>query len=262
MENENPIRTLGDYSRPSHEGYRNTIELPNENNVVPLRSDTIQLTYLTLMLHIGNLLPQDLLSKCDHRLIKLENLVQRLMEAHLARNSPVQVNKISYSREICSGSHDTQYCMENPEQAFVEYTFSCIDEAGGKWYTFKPKKNNLADFRKQGEMTNKIDTFLKAINDRMTRTLLSDTVKNLKLDVNSISPVLSTRSYPMEDPQSSSRPLNSINAIKTCSKQTSNFQKDELQTVIETGTPTPKEPEIALEDEFKDLHLNLPVLEF
>ncbi|GJU06509.1 MAK10-like protein [Tanacetum coccineum] len=40
---ENPIRTLGDYSRPSHEGYRNTIELPEGNNVVPLRSDTIRL---------------------------------------------------------------------------------------------------------------------------------------------------------------------------------------------------------------------------
>ncbi|GJY55028.1 zinc finger, CCHC-type containing protein [Tanacetum coccineum] len=39
----NPIRTLGDYSRPSHEGYRNTIELPEGNNVVLLRSDTIQL---------------------------------------------------------------------------------------------------------------------------------------------------------------------------------------------------------------------------
>ncbi|GJZ43060.1 zinc finger, CCHC-type containing protein [Tanacetum coccineum] len=43
MENENPIRTLGDYSKPSHEGYRNTIELPVGNNVVPLRSDTIRL---------------------------------------------------------------------------------------------------------------------------------------------------------------------------------------------------------------------------
>ncbi|GJX09362.1 retrovirus-related pol polyprotein from transposon TNT 1-94 [Tanacetum coccineum] len=39
---ENPIRTLGDYSRPSHEGYRNTIELLGGNNVVPLRSDTIR----------------------------------------------------------------------------------------------------------------------------------------------------------------------------------------------------------------------------
>nr|GEW59635.1 hypothetical protein [Tanacetum cinerariifolium] len=49
MGDENPIRTLGDYSKPSHEGY--------------------------------------------------------------------------------SGPHDTQYCMEDPEQAFVEYASSRIDEA-------------------------------------------------------------------------------------------------------------------------------------
>ncbi|GJT31866.1 hypothetical protein Tco_0922285 [Tanacetum coccineum] len=42
MGDENPIRTLGDYYKPSHEGYRNTIGLPVGNNVVPLRSDTIQ----------------------------------------------------------------------------------------------------------------------------------------------------------------------------------------------------------------------------
>ncbi|GKC98271.1 zinc finger, CCHC-type containing protein [Tanacetum coccineum] len=43
MRDENHIRTLRDYSRPSHEGYRNTIEIPDGNNVVPLRSDTIRL---------------------------------------------------------------------------------------------------------------------------------------------------------------------------------------------------------------------------
>ncbi|GJY26784.1 zinc finger, CCHC-type containing protein [Tanacetum coccineum] len=43
MGDENPIRTLGDYSKPSHEGYRNTIELPAGNNVVPLPSDIIRL---------------------------------------------------------------------------------------------------------------------------------------------------------------------------------------------------------------------------
>nr|GEU90739.1 MAK10-like protein [Tanacetum cinerariifolium] len=43
MGDENPIRTLRDYSKPSHDGYRNTIELLVGNNVVPLRSDTIQL---------------------------------------------------------------------------------------------------------------------------------------------------------------------------------------------------------------------------
>ncbi|GKF61558.1 hypothetical protein Tco_0181612, partial [Tanacetum coccineum] len=43
MGDENPIHTLGDYSKPSHEGYRNTIELLIGNNVVPLRSDLIRL---------------------------------------------------------------------------------------------------------------------------------------------------------------------------------------------------------------------------
>ncbi|GKE21354.1 hypothetical protein Tco_1432866 [Tanacetum coccineum] len=33
MGDENPIRTLGDYSRPNHEGYQNTIDLPDGNNV-------------------------------------------------------------------------------------------------------------------------------------------------------------------------------------------------------------------------------------
>nr|GEV06326.1 hypothetical protein [Tanacetum cinerariifolium] len=107
-------------------------------------------------------------------------------------------------------------------------------------------------------MTNKIDTVLKAINDRMTGTLLSDTVKNLKLNVNYASLDLCVHSYPMKDLQCSSYSLNSINAIKTCSSQVSNFQKDQLQTVNKIGTP--KEPANALEAEFKDLHINLSVL--
>ncbi|GJW44040.1 zinc finger, CCHC-type containing protein [Tanacetum coccineum] len=47
----NPIRTLGDYSKPSHKGYRNTIELPKGNNVVPLRSDTIWLVQNVCSFH-------------------------------------------------------------------------------------------------------------------------------------------------------------------------------------------------------------------
>ncbi|GKC90094.1 zinc finger, CCHC-type containing protein [Tanacetum coccineum] len=43
MGDENHIRTLRDYSKPSHEGYMNTIELSAGNNVVPLQSDTIRL---------------------------------------------------------------------------------------------------------------------------------------------------------------------------------------------------------------------------
>ncbi|GKA47938.1 hypothetical protein Tco_0740896 [Tanacetum coccineum] len=52
------------------------------------------------------------------------------MEAHLASTQPTQVNKITTSCVICSGPHDTQYCMEDPEQAFVEYASSHTDEAG------------------------------------------------------------------------------------------------------------------------------------
>nr|GEY86922.1 zinc finger, CCHC-type [Tanacetum cinerariifolium] len=51
MGDENPIRTLKDYSRPSHTGYQNTIELPVGNNVVPLRSDTIRLVQNKCSIH-------------------------------------------------------------------------------------------------------------------------------------------------------------------------------------------------------------------
>ncbi|GKB97140.1 hypothetical protein Tco_0983277 [Tanacetum coccineum] len=87
----------------------------------------------------------DVPSTSDCRLIELENQVQRLMEAHLAPKQSIQVNKINSSCEIYSGLHDTQYCMENPEQAFVDYASLRTDEAGGKWFTFKPEKNNLGD---------------------------------------------------------------------------------------------------------------------
>ncbi|GKF94875.1 hypothetical protein Tco_0284575, partial [Tanacetum coccineum] len=80
-------------------------------------------------------LPQDVPSTSDCHLIELENQVQRLMEAHLAPTQPTQVNKITTSCEICSGPHDTQYCMDDPKQTFVEYASSHTDKAGGKWYT-------------------------------------------------------------------------------------------------------------------------------
>ncbi|GJU14247.1 hypothetical protein Tco_1142213 [Tanacetum coccineum] len=227
-------------------------------------------------------LPQDVPSTSDRRLIKLENQVQRLMEAHLAWIQPTQVNKITTPCEICSGPHAAQYCMEDLEQAFVEYTSSRTDEAGGKWYTFKPEQNNLSDTynpswkshpnlrwrqlqnsqnnfpkppnrfqpngsilnrsfnnrpqnfnnqsnieglvfefmashvarlskfeanfkRQQGEMTNKIDTVLKAITDQIASTLPSDTVKNPKLGTHPVS--LGKISY---NPHPQPNPLASI----------------------------------------------------
>ncbi|GJU73191.1 hypothetical protein Tco_1264596 [Tanacetum coccineum] len=108
MGDENPIRTLRDYSKPSHEGYRNTIELPVGNNVDLALYDNESWNdprdFAKLVKAIS--LPQDISSTSDRRLIELEN-------------------------QICSGPHDTQYCMEDPEQAFVEYASSRTDEAGG-----------------------------------------------------------------------------------------------------------------------------------
>ncbi|GJU36073.1 hypothetical protein Tco_1184427 [Tanacetum coccineum] len=102
-----------------------------------------------------------------------------------------------------------------------------------------------ADFKQQqSEMTNKVDTVLKAINDRITRALPSDTLKNPKLNANSTSSALSARSYLMEDPQSSSQIHNSINDVKLLSKQTNKFREDRPQdrtiTINENRAPQNK----------------------
>ncbi|GJR89197.1 hypothetical protein Tco_0213208 [Tanacetum coccineum] len=76
MGDENPICTLGDYSKPSHEGYRNIIELPVESNVNDPRDFAMPIKAIAL--------PQDVPSTSDRCLIELENQVQRLMEAYLA----------------------------------------------------------------------------------------------------------------------------------------------------------------------------------
>ncbi|GKB66170.1 hypothetical protein Tco_0927582 [Tanacetum coccineum] len=110
-------------------------------------------------------LPQDVLSTFDHYLIELENQVQRLMEAHLAPKSSVQVNKIASLCKICIGPHDTQYCMENPEQAFVDYASSRLVSNFIASQDARLSKFEDNFKQQQGEMTNKVDTFLKAIND-------------------------------------------------------------------------------------------------
>ncbi|GKA88231.1 hypothetical protein Tco_0809995 [Tanacetum coccineum] len=225
----NPICTLGDYSKPSHEGNRNTIELPVGNNVKrrrisaggKLRDRNAKESWALLedlalydneswndprdfaKLVKAISLPQDVPSTSDRCLIELDNQVQRLMEAHLALMQPTQVNKITSSCEICSGSHDTQISQNkfsNPPNQFLPN-----DARLSKFE---------ADFKQQqSEMTNKIDTVLKVITDRMAGALPSDTVKNPKLNVNSTSLVLDARSYPIEDPQCSTQIYSSINTI-------------------------------------------------
>ncbi|GJV66411.1 hypothetical protein Tco_1477239 [Tanacetum coccineum] len=65
------------------------------------------------------------------------------MEAHLAPAQIVQVNKVSSSCVICSGPHDTHYCMKNPEQAFVDYASSQTNKVGGKRFTLNHGPRNF-----------------------------------------------------------------------------------------------------------------------
>ncbi|GJX54512.1 hypothetical protein Tco_0282881 [Tanacetum coccineum] len=113
-----------------------------------------------------------------------------------------------------------------------------------------------ADFKQQqSEMTNKIDTVLKAITDRIAGALPNDTVKNPKLNVNSTSPVLSACSYPTIDSQCSSQIHSSINALTICPKQPNKPQNDESKGEdqeersnpknIDTTPPSPHDPSIS-----------------
>nr|GEY71938.1 hypothetical protein [Tanacetum cinerariifolium] len=203
-------------------------------------------------------LTQDVPSTFNRRLIELENQVQRLMEAHLAPTQPTQLNKVTTSCEICSGPHDIQYCMEDPEQAFVEYASSRTNEAGGKWYTFKPEHNNLGDTynpswishpnlssNNQSNLKGLVSNFMASQDARLSKfeadfkqqqskmTNKIDTVlkaitdqiagelpsDTVKNPKLSTSLVLSARSYPTIDPQCSSHPSTSIYAIKAHSKE-------------------------------------------
>nr|GEV58945.1 MAK10-like protein [Tanacetum cinerariifolium] len=90
-------------------------------------------------------LPQDVLSTSDRHFIKLENQVQRLMEAHLAPTQPTQVSKITTSCEICSGPHDTQYCMDDSEKAYVDYASLHTNKMRGKRFTPNQGPRNFND---------------------------------------------------------------------------------------------------------------------
>ncbi|GKE29711.1 hypothetical protein Tco_1445095 [Tanacetum coccineum] len=98
-----------------------------------------------------------------------------------------------------------------------------------------------ANFKQQqSEMTSEIDTVLKAITDRITGALPTDTVKNPKLNVNSTSPVLSTRFYPTEDPQCSTRIHSSINTVTICPKRQGESQNNKPKEEEREGKDNPK----------------------
>ncbi|GJX38402.1 ribonuclease H-like domain-containing protein [Tanacetum coccineum] len=110
------------------------------------------------------------------------------MEAHLDPKKLVQVNKITSSCEICSGPHDTQYCIENPKQAFVEYASSHTDEVEGLLSNFMASQDARifmfeADFKQQqSKMTNKINTVLKAVGIKSLLNAASITAAHIRVN--------------------------------------------------------------------------------
>ncbi|GJW25273.1 hypothetical protein Tco_0039084 [Tanacetum coccineum] len=109
------------------------------------------------------------------------------------------------------------------------------------------------DFKQQqSKMTNKIDTVLKAITDRIARALPSNMVKNPKLNINSTSSVLSAYSYPTEDPQCSTQIYGSINTIAIHQSNPHNDkpeeedqeEKDDLEN-INTNPSLPPNPSVS-----------------
>ncbi|GJZ65147.1 zinc finger, CCHC-type containing protein [Tanacetum coccineum] len=232
MGDENPIRTLGDYSKPSHEGYRNTIELPVGNNVVPLRSDTIRLVQNGCSFHglrseDPNQHLKDFLKLVDSldldgsittwedltsrfliqlfppgRTAKLRNDILMFQQHHGESLSKAWTRFKDLLQKV--PHHGIELWLK--VQIFYDHvnpvTRRTIDQsAGGKlrdrnaeesWalledlslYDNETRLSKFeADFKQQqSEMTNKIDTVLKAITDRIGGTLPSNTVKNAKLN--------------------------------------------------------------------------------
>ncbi|GKE12628.1 hypothetical protein Tco_1416179, partial [Tanacetum coccineum] len=371
MGDKNPIRTLGDYSKPSHKGYRNTMELSVGKNVAPLRSETIRLVQNRCSFHglwsedpnqhlkdflklvdsldldgenreimrlrtidqsaggkLRNLnaeeswalledpalydneswnnprdfakpvkeiaLPQDVPSTSDRRVIELENQVQCLIEAHLALRQPTQVNKITTPCKIYSGPHDTQYCMEDPEQAFVEYVSSRTDKARGKWYTFNPEQNNLGDtynpswkshlnLRRRQPQNSKNGFSNPPNRFQPNGSIPNYSFNNRPQNFNNQSNIegLVSEFKASQDARLSKFEANfkrqqgeMINKIDTVLKaitdqiagtppsnaahfkEANTSQTSLRQPEIENKPSQPKEPEPTLEDEFQDLHLN------
>ncbi|GJU57821.1 hypothetical protein Tco_1235587 [Tanacetum coccineum] len=131
----------------------------------------------------------DHVSPTTRRTINQSAGVQRLMEAHLAPKSSIQVNKITSSCEICSGPHDTQYYMENPEQAFVDYTSLRNNEVGVLSNFDAHKEKRLSSIgtqlrQQQDDMINKIDTLWRVVSEKFDNMPANDTAGNSMACVN------------------------------------------------------------------------------
>nr|GEU49895.1 ribonuclease H-like domain-containing protein [Tanacetum cinerariifolium] len=183
MGDENPIRALGDYSIPSHEGYRNIIELPEGNNLDPSPHGRILLPDSLLnSFHREGLQNSTKISRCSKNI--MDNLYSKhgLVLRTFSKNSLIMASTFGFkSKFFMTMSISSQdepltnrpvYFMENPEQAFVEYISSGIDDAGGKCsidtITIHPKLQSDSHDNKPKKMRKKRETAPKSHSNSST----------------------------------------------------------------------------------------------
>ncbi|GJV69680.1 hypothetical protein Tco_1485189 [Tanacetum coccineum] len=209
MGDANPIHTLGDYFKPSHEGYMNTIELLVGNNVVPLRSDTIRLVQNGCSFHgLRSEDPNQHLKDFLKLVDSLDLYGPRLYDNESwddLRDSANPVKEISLPQDVPSTSDHRLIELENQVQLLTEAHLAPLQPTQVNKITSSCEICS-GHHDTQYYMEYPEQAFVKYASSRTDEAggaLPSDTVKNPKLNVNSTTSVLSARSYPTEDPQCS-----------------------------------------------------------
>ncbi|GJW15218.1 hypothetical protein Tco_0019351 [Tanacetum coccineum] len=175
MGDDNPILTLRDYSKPSHEGYMNTIELPVGNNVnLALYdhegwNDTKE--FVKPVKAIST--PQSTSKTHDRRLVELEVQINFLLKGSRSTPRPSSTHiPQDYSEAIYSNPHP-QNQNEPPKQnpfTFHEHTDpNPQPQALGTTFDARVRNYMAAHTKRIERFENTIFKQREEINDRITK---------------------------------------------------------------------------------------------
>ncbi|GKD01157.1 MAK10-like protein [Tanacetum coccineum] len=266
MGDANPIRTLADYSKPSHECYRNTIELPVGNNVVPLRIDTTRLVQKGCSFHVlrfedPNQHLKGFLKLMDSLDLNGENKERtRLLQIFYDHVNPVTRQTIDQS--VGGKLHD-----RNAEEswALLEDLALYDNESWNDPRDFaKPvkaislpqdvPKKRLCSLRtqlgqQQDDMISKINLLCKAVFEKLDDTPIRDTTGDPAAQMNFTNP-------------SSLKHVHFVNSILILNKEdeakeegdvkTSTIEYEDHEMTVESGEEFEEETEDEIEEEEED----------
>nr|GEY16609.1 zinc finger, CCHC-type [Tanacetum cinerariifolium] len=231
MGDANTIRTLVYYSKPSHEGYRNTIELPVRNNVVPFRFDTILLVQ----------------NRCSFHELRSEDPNQHLKDFLKLVDSLDLDGKNRERTCLCLFQFFLRDQASNWLERLPVGSITTWEDLTTHFLAqfFPPGKtaklcNDILMFQQhQGESISEAWTHFKDLLQK---------VPHHGIDL----------WYCIEDPKQAFVEYASSRTDEAGEANIS--QTSQPQSRMGIGMQQPEEPEPTLEDEFQDLHLNLAVL--